>query len=96
MLGSCRGPGGGYSLTPSPASLTVAQIVEPFEDFRTPESCLMGGPCDPARSCAAHARRTSWTDATMELLHQTTLADLLPRAPRDGWEAAAIPSENDR
>lgn len=96
MLRSARGPRGGYALTSPPALLTVAQVVAPFEDFGTPTSCLLGGPCDPADPCAAHARRSAWTDAALKILNQTTLADLLSDAPREGWETAAIPSENDR
>jgi Rrf2 family protein len=81
VLESTRGAGGGYRLVADPARLTVAGAVAPFEELRAPQTCLMGGACDLTNPCAAHARRTAWNQAAMEILEQTTLADLLSGAP---------------
>lgn len=88
VLTSTRGARGGYRLAVDPARLTVAVAVAPFQELRTPKTCLLGGPCNPTRPCSAHARRTAWTAAALEILEQTTLADLLSGAPLDALEPA--------
>lgn len=81
MLDSTRGPRGGYRLVRDPADLTVAQVVTPFQDLRTPQICLLGGPCDLENPCSAHARRSAWNAGYLDILEQTTLADLLSGTP---------------
>ncbi|HKJ03083.1 MAG TPA: Rrf2 family transcriptional regulator [Longimicrobiales bacterium] len=95
ILESTRGAGGGYRLARDPASLTVAAAVAPFQELRAPETCLLGGPCDLANPCSAHARRTAWNAAALEILEKTTLADLLSGAPLgDLGSVVTTPSEN--
>ena len=81
ILESTRGAGGGYRLTLDPSRLTVADAVAPFQELRAAETCLLGGPCDLDNPCSAHARRTAWNAAALEILQKTTLADLLSGAP---------------
>jgi Rrf2 family iron-sulfur cluster assembly transcriptional regulator len=81
ILESTRGAGGGYRLAVDPARLTVADAIAPFQELRTAETCLLGGPCDLENPCSAHARRTAWNAAALEILERTTLADLLSGAP---------------
>jgi Rrf2 family protein len=81
MLESARGPRGGYRLLRDPADLSVAEAVTPFQDLRTPQICLLGGPCDLDNPCTAHARRNAWNTRMLDLMQQTTLADLLSGAP---------------
>jgi Rrf2 family nitric oxide-sensitive transcriptional repressor len=96
MLRSSRGPGGGYRLTVPPESLTVAQVVAPFQELTAPTACLLGGACSPSEPCAAHERRAAWSDAGMDILNQTTLADLLSGTPLNGRKPASILPEVDR
>ncbi|HSG07228.1 MAG TPA: Rrf2 family transcriptional regulator [Longimicrobiales bacterium] len=97
ILDSTRGPRGGYRLSVSPGDLTVAAAVASFQELRAPETCLLGGPCDLTNPCSAHARRTAWNAAAMEILEKTTLADLLSGAPMDDLASAVTPpSENPR
>lgn len=80
-LESARGPRGGYRLLRDPAELTVAEAITPFQDLHTPQICLLGGPCDPDNPCSAHARRDAWNTRMLDLMQQTTLADLLAGTP---------------
>lgn len=91
ILRSTRGAGGGYRLAMDPAALTVADAVAPFQELRSPETCLLGGPCDLDNPCSAHARRTAWNAAALQILEQTTLADLLSGAPLGDLEAVVTP-----
>jgi Rrf2 family protein len=78
VLTSTRGARGGYRLAEDPGALTVARVVEPFEDNRGTGICLLGNrPCDLAHPCAAHGRWSAWTDASLAPLRTTTVADLL-------------------
>lgn len=81
ILDSTRGARGGYRLAVDPGDLTVATAVAPFEDFRGPDRCLMGGTCDLENPCSAHTRRAAWNAAALRILEQTTLADLVAGAP---------------
>jgi Rrf2 family iron-sulfur cluster assembly transcriptional regulator len=95
ILDSTRGARGGYRLNVAPGDLTVAAAVAPFEELRPPETCLLGGPCDLDNPCSAHARRSAWNAAALEILEKTTLADLLSGAPLGALASAVTPpSEN--
>jgi Rrf2 family transcriptional regulator, iron-sulfur cluster assembly transcription factor len=73
-----RGPNGGFRLVPSPSELTVARVVETFDERGPSPSCLLGGKaCDPDKPCEAHFRWMSITRAMHEPLASTTVADLL-------------------
>ncbi len=95
ILEATRGARGGYRLIPEPARLTVAQVVTPFQDFRAPDACLLGGPCSPDTPCTAHARRSAWNAAALDILERTTLADLLSGAPVPPLRSLAFPPPED-
>lgn len=82
-LTSTRGAHGGYRLAAAPNELTVARVVEPFEDVAPLKVCLLGGPCHAERPCTAHLRRLEWNRARLRILERTTLADLLGEEPAD-------------
>lgn len=97
ILESTRGARGGYRLSGNPTEITVAAVVAPFEGMAGRETCLLGGPCDPARPCSAHARRAAWNAAALKILQQTTLADLLTGAPLGALgPASPAPPEDPR
>lgn len=77
VLRSARGAHGGYRLEAPADALPLARVLEPFQELRTGATCLMGGRCDPAHPCTAHARWSSVTAAAREILEATTVADLL-------------------
>jgi Rrf2 family transcriptional regulator, iron-sulfur cluster assembly transcription factor len=73
-----RGPSGGFRLLVSPAELTVARVIEAFDEPAVQPMCIMGGEaCDAARPCRAHAQWLAVTEAMRKPLRSTTLADLL-------------------
>lgn len=79
IVDGTRGRGGGYRLAAPADGLSVADIIAPFQELPVPETCLMGGPCDPDRPCSAHRHRVEWNAAIQDLLRATSLADLLGR-----------------
>lgn len=92
VLDSTRGARGGYRLAVGPDQLTVAEAVAPFQELRSPDRCLMGGPCDPNNPCPAHGRRAAWNQAALEILQQTTLADLVSGTPFGPLGSAPTPT----
>jgi len=78
LVTSTRGPQGGFILACDPRELTVASIIDRFDEPRPQRRCLLGtGPCDPAHPCAAHERWSAVTTARRTPLTTTTVADLL-------------------
>lgn len=78
VLTSSRGPAGGFSLAIAPDQLTLANVVDCFDEPRVQSKCLLGSsPCDPNRPCAAHHCWTSITAARRAPLSNTTIAALL-------------------
>ncbi|MDF1501380.1 Rrf2 family transcriptional regulator [Roseisolibacter sp. H3M3-2] len=100
LVASARGPLGGFALAVAPDALTLARVIDCFDEPRPQTRCLLGTrPCDPARPCAAHHRWTAILEARRAPLATTTLADLLADATPllhtlhpDGAPAAAAPS----
>jgi Rrf2 family transcriptional regulator, iron-sulfur cluster assembly transcription factor len=73
-----RGPNGGFRLVPSPSELTVARVVEIFDERVQSPSCVLGGgACNPDAPCDAHVRWLGVTRAMHAPLTSTTVADLL-------------------
>lgn len=78
LVTSTRGPFGGFVLAVPAAELTVARIIDCFDEPRPQTRCLLGNaPCDHRRPCAAHQRWTAVKDARRAALADTTVADLL-------------------
>lgn len=78
LVGSTRGPAGGFRLRVPPAQVTLAEVVATFDDVRPKPMCLLGDrPCDARHPCRAHAAWDRVTTAMRHPLHATTLADLL-------------------
>lgn len=77
VLLSRRGPQGGFKLARPASELSVADVVEPFDDVRRDPQCIIRAqPCDPDNPCDAHAEWAAWRDATLGASEQTTIADL--------------------
>jgi Rrf2 family protein len=91
LISGLRGPTGGYRLERSPETVTLSEVVSPFEETGTASVCLEGGrPCDGRAPCRAHARWNAVRKAARAPMENTTIADLLgaPVATRPE-EAAA-------
>lgn len=79
VLESTRGPHGGFALARPAAELTLAEVVEPFDQLPEGSGCLLGRPeCTDADPCAAHARWKGISRAVKDFFRQTSIADLSP------------------
>jgi len=84
MATSARGPQGGFQLALPPEKITVAEVIDCFDEPRRRQRCLLGNArCNSDNPCAAHFRWTAITAARREPLTSTTLADLLGDLPID-------------
>lgn len=96
VVSSSRGPSGGFTLAVRPDTLTVAQVVDLFDEPRPQTRCLLGnGPCDPLRPCAAHHCWNALKTASRAPLATTTIASLLagaPAAPGLAASTAEVPT----
>ncbi|MEL6339683.1 MAG: Rrf2 family transcriptional regulator [Myxococcota bacterium] len=92
IVRSVRGPHGGYMLARDPTQITMGEVVEVLEgppermrcnhlDCGDPRCALLGG-------CEIRARWGIAVQAMTEVLHRTTLGDLVHRAmlPADPHE----------
>jgi Rrf2 family iron-sulfur cluster assembly transcriptional regulator len=78
IVTSARGPLGGFALACPPHDLTIARVIDCFDEARPQRPCLLGnGPCDVSRPCTAHGRWTAIKDARRALFSDTTVADLI-------------------
>jgi Rrf2 family protein len=78
IVTSARGPQGGFTLACAPETLTLARVIDCFEEPRPQHHCLLGtGPCDPLHPCAAHDRWVGIRSARQTSLADTTVAQLL-------------------
>jgi Rrf2 family transcriptional regulator, iron-sulfur cluster assembly transcription factor len=88
---SARGPFGGFQLALPPHELTIAEVIDCFDEPPREQRCLLGDSyCNPRVPCAAHYRWTAITVARREPLATTTLADLL------GESAPVVAPTNER
>ena len=75
---STRGPFGGFVLAIPATELTIAHIIDCFDEPRPQTRCLLGSaPCDLRHPCTAHQRWTAIKHTRRAALANTTVADLL-------------------
>lgn len=78
LLLSTRGPSGGFRLARNPDSISLLQVVQPFDDFGGPRTCILGRPrCSDRYPCPAHTRWKGISEQVAGFFKQTTLGDLL-------------------
>ena len=93
LVSSARGPQGGFTLVVPPEQLSLARIVDCFDEVRPSTRCLLGNrPCDTLHPCRAHDRWTAVQRARRAPLAETTVADLLAGSLD---QASAEPSRTD-
>lgn len=72
VLGSLRGPHGGFRLAVAPEDLPLMRVVAPFDDIGSRRHCLLGNPeCSDQHACSAH-RAWKETSAKVESFFRTT------------------------
>jgi len=78
ILGSVRGPKGGFWLAADPEGLSLAAVLEVFDEPRRNPVCLMGGrPCTDHAPCSLHFRWKAVQRSARSPLHETTVAELV-------------------
>jgi Rrf2 family protein len=78
VVTSSRGPTGGFTLAVSPTNITVAQVIDVFDEPKNHTRCLLGnGTCRPEKPCGAHNCWSGVLTQRREPLLATTLNDLL-------------------
>ena len=78
VVSSTRGPQGGFSLSVPATELTLATVIDCFDEPRPQTRCMLGStPCDADNPCAAHDGWTAVKIACRTPLLTTTVGDLL-------------------
>lgn len=82
VVASARGPLGGFALAVPASLLTVARVIEPFnepqDDRRQPLRCMLGSqPCSSTHPCEVHARWMALLEARRQPLEKSTIAWLM-------------------
>jgi Rrf2 family protein len=86
LLTSNRGRGGGFRLSRPASEITLAMVVEHFEDLRSNSECLLGRPrCSDAEACPMHEFWKEMRERYVKELETRTLADLA--AHEELWQA---------
>ncbi len=80
LLESQKGLGGGFRLARPADTINLLDVVEPIEHVSRWSGCILGRPeCSEANACAIHHRWKAVRDAYLQMLRQTTLAELVAR-----------------
>lgn len=78
ILGSARGPSGGFHLARPPERLTIGEIAAVFSSTG-PRRCLLGhGICGEQPACSVHAAWKHHAVGIDQFFAETTLAALVP------------------
>jgi Rrf2 family cysteine metabolism transcriptional repressor len=83
IVRSERGPAGGYRLNKTPEEITLERVVRLFQGQLAPIGYATRSHPDTCPKFVADSLRDTWAevrDATIEILEQTTFADLAERA----------------
>ena len=83
IVRSERGPSGGYRLNKLPEEITLERVVRLFQGQLAPIGYATRSHPDSCPKFVADSLRDTWgevRDATIEILEQTTFADLAERA----------------
>jgi Rrf2 family transcriptional regulator, iron-sulfur cluster assembly transcription factor len=84
LVQSQKGLGGGFCLARPPRRITLFDVVEPIESVSRWAGCMIGRPvCSEEAPCAIHERWKKVRSAYLDLLKQTTIADLVARGEVD-------------
>ena len=77
LLQSQRGDGGSFRLVRAPKSITLIEIVEPFDHLGHRMRCVLGQKlCSKDRLCPIHGAWKQSQNTFIEALRLTTLADV--------------------
>ncbi|MFO0880702.1 MAG: Rrf2 family transcriptional regulator [Gemmataceae bacterium] len=85
LVESQKGLGGGFRLARAARSISLLDVVDPIEHMNRWAGCILGLPtCSDTRPCAMHDRWKGVRAAYIQMLQQTSLADLAARGSANG------------
>jgi Rrf2 family protein len=77
VLGSLRGPHGGFRLAVAPEDIPLYRVIAPFDDVGSRRHCLLGNPeCADQHACSAHHLWKETAARVERFFRTTTVADL--------------------
>ena len=77
-----RGRRGGVALSREPGSITLDQVIAPFQPVNEPNRCVLGRPeCSDEFPCGAHERWKKIKQQTEVFFGTTTIADVMAETP---------------
>ena len=80
LVQSQKGLGGGFRLARDPRTLSLLDVVDPIEHISRWSGCILGRPeCSDEHPCAIHERWKRVRHSYLQMLRQTTIADLVAR-----------------
>jgi Rrf2 family protein len=89
LVRSHHGAHGGYELARAPGDISVGEVMRILEGPISPMICATEGEteqlCERQRHCGANVVWERVRDSVAQALDSLTLADLVPREPRDTW-----------
>lgn len=92
VVASQRGRGGGFSLARRRSTISLADVVRPFDEDVLARQCLLGRPeCRDDAPCPAHDRWLRVAEEVRTFFGDTTLEDLGPPAAEGCMSAEEAP-----
>lgn len=80
LVVSQKGLGGGFRLAKDPKQITLFDIADPFEHLSRWKGCFLGRPnCSGENPCALHFKWAPLRDNYLNLLKETTVADVVAK-----------------
>lgn len=91
IVGSVRGPGGGYQLAKAVESITVADIIVAVDEPLDATSCGGKQNCKDDQRCMTHELWTSLNEKMFDFLNSVSLADLVAQQrQRDSVDGVSV------
>ncbi len=85
VLRSVRGPRGGFELAVPAATVSLYDVVQPFQDIEARQTCLLGRKeCSDRNPCSVHHRWRDTATHVAAFFRETKLADVVEDATRLG------------
>lgn len=80
LVESQKGLGGGFRLARLPEEIVLFDVVDSFEHVGRWSGCILGLPtCSDSAPCAVHDRWKEVRAAYLQMLQETTIAELVAR-----------------
>jgi Rrf2 family protein len=83
LVESQKGLGGGFRLARDPGEISLFDVIDAIEDTSRWHECILGNPsCSDVNPCSVHERWGPVRDSYLDLMKNTSIADLTPNRTR--------------